>query len=122
MKSDKAKALHCLSGQPILAWVLEALNKAQIRNVCVVIGHQVQVVKRALSDHKVWAHQTKQRGTADAVCSARTWLKRQQGPVLVLAGDVPLIQPETLQALMKYHQQYRAQATVLTMEVENPAG
>jgi bifunctional UDP-N-acetylglucosamine pyrophosphorylase/glucosamine-1-phosphate N-acetyltransferase len=68
-----------------------------------------------------FARQTEQLGTGHAVAAAREALADFQGPVLILAGDVPLISPNTLDGLLRAHQALAADLSVLTVRLEDPA-
>ena len=66
--------------------------------------------------------QAKQRGTGDAVESARSVSKNSDSLVLVLSGDVPMIRVETLKKLIEHHNNAGAACTILSVRLENPTG
>ncbi|WP_033663894.1 sugar phosphate nucleotidyltransferase, partial [Bacillus cereus] len=68
------------------------------------------------------ALQAEQLGTAHAVDQAADVLANEEGTTLVICGDTPLITAETMEALLKYHEEAGAKATVLTAYIEEPAG
>lgn len=105
MGSDLAKVLHEAGGRPLLAWVLDAARAAGCGRLVVVIGHQADRVRRAIpeSGDLAWALQERQLGTGHALARAEEALagEVERGDVLlVLSGDVPLVTPETLRALV----------------------
>ena len=112
MRSRLAKVLHPLCGRPMAAWVLRAAEAAGCQ-VCLVVGHDREQVLDALQpgSHAV---QAEQLGTGHAVACAASVLPRT-GRLLVLAGDTPLLRPETLRELLAGHGD--ALCTVLTAEV-----
>ena len=97
MRSAKAKVLHEIAGQPMLGHVLEVAQQLNPRNIAVVVGHQADKVKSSFPDDLLWVDQTEQLGTGHAVKLAMQQLP-DDGLVLVLYGDVPLVSLETLSA------------------------
>jgi len=119
MKSKLAKVMHSLGGKPLLTHVLEqakALNPSQI---IVVYGHEGKALQAAFSDKNVaWIEQPNRQGTGDAVAKALPLIADNQR-VLILYGDVPLIQHATLKRLMT---KTVSDLGVLTAITGNPAG
>ncbi|MGM3326052.1 sugar phosphate nucleotidyltransferase, partial [Bacillus cereus group sp. BC17] len=66
--------------------------------------------------------QDEQLGTAHAVLQAKSELAGKDGVTLVVCGDTPLIEASTMEALLKYHHEKRAKATILTTVIEDPTG
>ncbi|GAB4276583.1 MAG: bifunctional UDP-N-acetylglucosamine diphosphorylase/glucosamine-1-phosphate N-acetyltransferase GlmU [Deferrisomatales bacterium] len=123
MKSSRAKVLHPLLGRPLIAYPVAACRQAGVERVVAVVGHQAPEVAEALEGFGVaLAFQEEQRGTGHAVLCARDAADTGRGVALVLCGDVPLIRPETLSALLATHRQARARVTVLSVELADPAG
>ena len=128
MKSQKAKVLHELGGRPIIAHVVQKALALQPRKVFVVVGHQAEDVESAVraeakNDELVgFALQREQRGTGDAVMSAREVLKDADSTLLILSGDVPLVREETLRKLIERHIASGATCSILTVKLENPTG
>jgi bifunctional UDP-N-acetylglucosamine pyrophosphorylase / glucosamine-1-phosphate N-acetyltransferase len=127
MKSDRAKVLHRLDGRPLIEHVCKTAVSLHPKRVFVVVGHQSEEVKRAVADAFKEANidfvlQKRQLGTGDAVNAARQQLDCTPCTILVLSGDVPLIQPETLRELIAVHRLEEAACTVLTVTLENPSG
>jgi bifunctional UDP-N-acetylglucosamine pyrophosphorylase / glucosamine-1-phosphate N-acetyltransferase len=89
-----------------------------------VIGHKTELVRQHLSGRQnvSFALQEPQLGTGHALLQAEPLLQNQQGIVLLLSGDVPLIRTGTLQALLECHASRRAAATVLTARIGQPDG
>ena len=118
MRSSLPKVLHQLAGKPLVAWVVEAAQQAGISKIVVVIGFKGEMVKKSLRRYPVdlvW--QRSQLGTGHAVRMAYPKLKNFRGTLLVLAGDVPALKPETIRKLAAYHQKQKAYATVLTARI-----
>jgi bifunctional UDP-N-acetylglucosamine pyrophosphorylase/glucosamine-1-phosphate N-acetyltransferase len=100
MKSDRPKVLHELAGRPLVHHVLTAVRAARIDRTVVVVGHEAERVRAACpGDDLVFVVQEPQLGTGHAVMVAEPAL-REGGFTVVLAGDVPLLRPETLRRLV----------------------
>ena len=126
MKSNRAKVLHEMGGAPLIAYVVRAAQALEPRSIIVIVGHQAEEVERAaLAEVGALASfvvQEKQRGTGDAVESARSLLENSDSLVLVLSGDVPMIRVETLQKLIEHHNNSGSACTILSVRLENPTG
>ena len=121
MKSQLAKVLHPIMGRPMLAYPLETLKNLGIKEIIAVVGYQAEAVKAVFSSFPVtFVTQEPQLGTGHAVQVACQALNRNQGSVLVVCGDVPLLPEVYLEALYRQHQQTGAAAAVLTVELSDP--
>ena len=123
LKSKRAKVLHSIAGKPLLQHVLDAVLKvSEPDQVFVVVGHQADEVERVVGTTRVhFVHQTQQLGTGHAVQRLRESVSGLSD-LLVLSGDVPLIRPETIEHLRKFHQAQKAAMTILTARPKNPFG
>jgi bifunctional UDP-N-acetylglucosamine pyrophosphorylase / glucosamine-1-phosphate N-acetyltransferase len=126
MKSKRAKVLHELAGRPLISYVVRAAQSVEPQKIIVVVGHQAEDVEKAAlaeaGELASFALQAQQRGTGDAVESARSLLENSDSLLLLLSGDVPLIRPETLRKLIECHRETGAACTILEVRLENPTG
>lgn len=129
MRSRTAKVLHKLGGLPLIVHVCRAAAALSPRHIYVVVGHQAEeveaTVRRELGDEVRFVLQKEQRGTGDAVMAARAELENADATLLILSGDVPLIRPETLGALIHQHRTHRgrgAACTLLSVRLDDPTG
>ena len=123
MKSERPKVLHPICGKPMLHYPLQAAKQAGFNQLAVVVGHQAERVQQTFADENVnWVEQTEQLGTGHALLCAAESLAGFSGTLLLLCGDVPLLQADTLAQLYKYHKHEKATVTVLTAEMSNPTG
>jgi bifunctional UDP-N-acetylglucosamine pyrophosphorylase / glucosamine-1-phosphate N-acetyltransferase len=130
MRSNLAKVLHKLDGRPLINHVCDAAVGLSPKKIYTVVGHQGEDVKKVVlgeldSSVAEFAWQRKMLGTGDAVNSARELLEHQDSTLLVLSGDVPMIRRETLEALVRLHNDHhgrRAACTVLTVKLSDPTG
>src|ERR1041385_4271502 len=127
MKSNVAKVLHKLDGRPLIGHVVRTASSLQPRKLYVVIGHQAEQVQASVEseigkDRLEFRTQIEQRGTGDAVLTAKDALAAAHSTVLLLSGDVPLVRAETLKKLLETHANEKAACTILTVRMENPTG
>lgn len=124
MKSETPKVLHEACGRPMIEYVLDAAREAGANRIIVVVGHKADVVQSALADHPdvEFALQEQQHGTGHAVMVCREQLADHDGPVLVLAGDTPLLRGTSLKALLDEQLAASAACVVGTAETEQNAG
>jgi len=123
MTSELAKVLHDVNGRPLLDWVLDALAAVGPDRTVVVVGYQAEDVEAVLPPGVETARQSVQLGTGHAAEIGLEMLSCRGGDaVLVLPGDMPLLQPETIDTLVKTHLAAGFKATVLTAVVDDPTG
>ena len=123
MKSRLPKVLHELGGRSLLGHVLNCALTLQPQRQLVIVGYGSDQVRAALANHDLtFVDQTEQLGTGHAVQQIIPHLQDFEGDVLVLNGDVPLLRPHTLEALLKTHQDHGNAATILTAQMAEPKG
>src|SRR5215203_230909 len=123
MKSNRAKVLHTLCGVPMVNYVMEALKPLAPERLLVVVGHQAELVEAVLPQDAETVLQREQLGTGDAVGVALGALGgEEEGVLLVVNGDGPLISERTLEELVERHRSAGVGATVLVAELEDPRG
>src|SRR5271165_7187309 len=111
------------AGKALLAHVVAAA--AQVvppQDIFAIIGYQAERVRQALAPTGInFVLQREQRGTGHAIMEAQDTLQSFD-TVLVLSGDVPLIQPETITRVRDFLTDNRAAMTILTAEPDDPTG
>jgi len=132
MRSARPKPLHRLCGRPMILHVLDALAELPVTRVVVVVGHRAEWVTKTLVEHAPagmvieFVEQAEQRGTGDAMSVALTGLPEEEdgddGDVVVLPGDTPLLRPGTLARLVRAHRAHDDAATLLTAVLDDPTG
>ncbi len=130
MKSATPKPLHTIFGLPLLGHILQTADTLKPSANVILCGHQADILKKTVQDnYSAWgikapakfALQKILNGSGSAVKYAMPVLKNYK-QVLILAGDAPLIEADTLKQLVKHHNSKKAACTVLTVEVPNPKG
>ena len=122
MKSTLPKVLHNIGGKPMVQQVMNAADLAGAKRKIVVVGFGAESVETALGNQAEYVVQQEQLGTGHAVMQASEILKDFEGTVMVLCGDTPLLQGQTLAKLFAEHQAAKASATVLTACMPDPTG
>jgi bifunctional UDP-N-acetylglucosamine pyrophosphorylase / glucosamine-1-phosphate N-acetyltransferase len=102
MKSDLPKVLHEVCGQSMVEHVFDAVRGAGVTRIICVIGHKADLMRERLGKHSdvEFALQVEQNGTGHAVQMTGPLLEGYDGPILVLAGDTPLLRAESLRGLL----------------------
>jgi bifunctional UDP-N-acetylglucosamine pyrophosphorylase/glucosamine-1-phosphate N-acetyltransferase len=123
MRSNRAKVLHTICGVPMVNYAIAALEPVGPKETLVVVGHQADEVKAVLPRGVVPVLQEEQKGTGDAVRVALEAVEEEQeGVLLVVNGDGPLISGHTLAELVERHCTAGVGATVLVAELEDATG
>jgi len=123
MKSELPKVLFPVLGRAMIHWVLDALEAAGITKMIVVVGYREDLVRQELADRGVqFAVQSEQLGTGHAVQMCKTQLENGSGPVLVVAGDSPMIQSSSIVQLVQEFGQGGFDCLLGTLIKDNPQG
>jgi len=123
MKSASAKVLHEVAGRAMVRYPLVLLEALGCEQRVLVIGHQGDAVRQALSKEDIeFVEQRRQLGTGHALLAAHGALEGFRGDLVLLCGDVPLIRQGTLQALLETHRSHQAAVTVLSAMAPDPGG
>ena len=119
MRSALPKVLHPVAGKPMLGHVIDTARALAPRKIHVVIGHGAERVRERLAADDVhFVLQAEQLGTGHAVAQAVPGIDAER--VLVLYGDVPLIQADTLRRLLE--RSSVDQAALLSVVMQDPTG
>lgn len=120
MVSSKPKVLHEIMGRPMVSYVVDGAKRLHADRVVVVLGHGREEVASYLKGSGVEITvQAEQKGTAHAVLTAEGYCAGED--LLILYGDVPLIEQSTLETFLSFSRQ-AAGITFLTTTVDNPTG
>ena len=129
MKSNHAKVSHKILGKPMIQWIVDATIQAGCERVIVVVGSHADEVRSILDQAYAQSsvqvetvEQAERLGTGHAVRVALGACNVTSGPVVVLNGDLPLIQAETVRMFAQTVADGKLAATVLTMTPPDPFG
>lgn len=125
MKSLKPKTLCEVLDKPMLQWVIDALKVAGIDNICVIKGFAKEYIDEYLETlpYEVQtAYQAERLGTGHAVMMAKDFLKENKGSVVILGGDAPFMDADTIAKAYDEHVKTEAFATVISAVIDDPHG
>src|SRR3954451_2319863 len=129
MRSTRPKPLHLLCGRAMVLYVLDALSDCEVDKAVVVVGHGAELVTKELQEEAGsleidFVEQHVQRGTGDATSVGLTAFvdDDDDGDVLVLPGDTPLLRASTISALVREHRLTEAACTILTAVSDDATG
>jgi bifunctional UDP-N-acetylglucosamine pyrophosphorylase/glucosamine-1-phosphate N-acetyltransferase len=122
MKSAVPKVLHNVCGKPMLEHILQLLRRLGIGKSVVVLGHEAEKVKKLLGSKDKTVRQTRRLGSADAVWQTRNLFSDFKGDLLVLYGDTPLLNYQSLKELIQLHNTNQSSCSLLTAILKNPTG
>jgi bifunctional UDP-N-acetylglucosamine pyrophosphorylase / glucosamine-1-phosphate N-acetyltransferase len=124
MKSDLPKVLFPVLGRPMIHFVLDALEAGGVERAIAVVGYRADDVRAELAGRKnvEFALQMERLGTGHAVKMAAPHVAKHEGAVLVVAGDSPLIQSQSVRTLLDYFHQHQPACLLGTLHKVNPHG
>lgn len=122
MRSRRPKVLHAVCGRPMLAYVLAAASEATGRTPLVVISPATEAVREVFGGSADFALQVEPRGTADAVGAALAALPDDATEIVVLSGDVPLVEADLVRDLAAARRDAAAALALVSIDVAEPGG
>jgi bifunctional UDP-N-acetylglucosamine pyrophosphorylase/glucosamine-1-phosphate N-acetyltransferase len=120
--SSSSKLLHPFAGVPMIHWPLDALRAIGARPIVTIVGPGSEALREACGSDVRFAVQRVPRGTGDAVLAAADQLATHRGPILVMAGDLPLLRSRTLRRLARAQQGAGENLALLTAAVDDSHG
>ena len=124
MESSMPKVLHKISGKSLLQRVIDTCVELNPDQIYVITGHKSKEVQESIPDNKKiqFIIQDPQLGTGHAIQVLCREVKKNEGKLLVLNGDVPLIKPDTLNNLLNLHDSKNGDVSLITTKKKNPHG
>ena len=124
MKSELPKVLCEVCGRPMIEYVLDTLESTGIDRILAVIGYQGDLVRKMLAHREKleYCEQLEQKGTGHAVMMTRPSIEHFDGPLLVVAGDCPMIRQESIEALFAEYEREPTACVMGTAFKDNPTG
>ena len=120
MYSKKSKVLHEILGKAIISFVVDLARDIRSDEIVIVVGKNAKQLHRVCGKSVKYALQSMPHGTGDA--AKKGIAASTNDNILILCGDVPLLQAETINKLINHHKRENADFTLLTCEVKNPYG
>jgi bifunctional UDP-N-acetylglucosamine pyrophosphorylase/glucosamine-1-phosphate N-acetyltransferase len=122
MNSDLPKVLHHLNGKPLVRYSIDLAAGLGSARTVVVIGNGAELVQKTIGDSVEFALQQQRLGTAHAVQAAEGLLGAEEGLIVVISADMPLLKVETLRKLVDECLASSGPMTLLTVHSRNPRG
>ncbi|QGJ70672.1 Bifunctional UDP-N-acetylglucosamine pyrophosphorylase / Glucosamine-1-phosphate N-acetyltransferase [Planctomycetales bacterium 10988] len=124
MQSELPKVLVSAQGRPLIDYVLDSAIEGGIRSVIVVVGYEANRVREHVQARPQvsFVEQTEQLGTGHAIAVCEEALSDYEGPVMILAGDSPMIRSESLKELLTHFQREKPACLLGTAYKQNPTG
>ena len=123
MKSRHPKVLCEVLFKPMLSWVIDSCRAAEIEQLCVVVAPDADEVLAVLPEGCRTAEQAEKLGTGHAVMMASEFLEEHRGDsVLVLCGDAPFVDADTIRGALAEHREHGHDLTVVAARLEDPTG
>ena len=123
MKSKKPKVLCEVLFKPMVQWVIDSCREAGVDQLCAVVGHGAPMVQAAIGDSVAYAYQLERLGTGHAVMQAKEFLQNAKTEhTLILCGDAPFVDSDTIARSYESHLQNGESATVITAELPDATG
>ncbi|MBQ2943339.1 MAG: NTP transferase domain-containing protein [Ruminococcus sp.] len=125
MGSEKPKTLCEVLGKPMLRWVIDAVKDAGIDDICIVKGYRAEYIDEyveTLPFSVKTVLQAERLGTGHAVMMARAFLEERGGSVVILGGDAPFVDADTIRDSLSQHIKTNSSATVISASVSDSTG
>ncbi len=120
MYSQTPKILHKILGKEIILFAVDLAHQIKSREIIVVADKNINSIKKIAGRSVKYVLQPKPLGTGDA--AHRGIMKARSRDVLIMNGDVPMLDPETIKAMIAFHNKNRASLTFLSCEISKPEG
>lgn len=122
MKSTLPKCIYPFYGKPMLSYIIDACEKVGFDEIALVVGYQREYMKHMIPAHIQTYIQQEQLGTAHAVQCAEDFYRQKEGILVIIPGDMPLVNQETLEQLLTYHLEKHNDLTVVSTKLKQPRG
>ena len=123
MNSEIPKVLHTVNNKAMIDYVIDTALKLNPEKIFVIVGFKKEEVINHINNSSIeYTEQKEQLGTGHAVLQLNNILSKNKGHLLVLYGDVPNIQRESLSPIVNEHVENDIDATIITATLENPTG
>lgn len=122
LREDASKVSFPILGQPLLRYVLDALEPLELQKIVAIVGFGGETTIKIVGNDAEIAWQKEQKGTGDAVKQAASILANEEGETIICCGDTPLLTSKTFSALLSSHETNHNDLTILTAILDDPHG
>jgi len=128
-RSEKPKVLHEILGKPMIWYVINAVRSGGIEEIALVVGYRAEEVMEAAGEGiSFYRQEDPKGGTAAAVLSAVDFWRNEEGYLLIVNGDSPLITPDTIRNMQRFlfmveeYEKIKLGGVILTSVLSDPTG
>ncbi len=122
MKTNVPKCLTLFHYKPMLSYILNTLNKMKLTDIGLIVGYKKEEIKKHIKKKVTYIYQKEQLGTGNAVESAEKFYKGKNNNIIIIPSDIPLINDDILNKLIKYHIDSSNDLTIVSNIIDNPFG
>jgi len=123
MESDLPKVLHTINNMPMIKKVINTSKQLKPYKIIVIVGYKKELVIESINDNTIeYVIQKEQKGTGHAIMQCLPSIENFKGNILILSGDVPLIQTQTLIDFIKSHNENKSGASLISTDLDEPGG
>ena len=119
---EHSKVSYPILGKPIINYVIDAVKPLDPKQIVTVVGFGGELTAKLVEKESDVVWQKRLLGTGHAVLQAKPFLEGKPGQTLVIYGDTPLVETETLRQIFHIHEKNRYDMTVVSAVLENPKG
>ena len=119
---EHSKVSYPILGKPIINYVIDAVKPLDPKQIVTVVGFGGELTKSLVENESDVVWQKRLLGTGHAVLQAKPFLEGKPGQTLVIYGDTPLVETETLRSIFHIHEKNRYDMTVVSAVLDNPKG
>ena len=119
---EHSKVSYPILGKPIINYVIDAVKPLDPKQIVTVVGFGGELTKSLVENESEVVWQKRLLGTGHAVLQAKPFLEGKPGQTLVIYGDTPLVETETLRQIFHIHEKNRYDMTVVSAILDNPKG
>ncbi|MCL5102773.1 MAG: NTP transferase domain-containing protein [Armatimonadetes bacterium] len=116
------KVLRPVLGKPMVSYVIEALTRAGIEDIVLVVGFGADEVRQSVGPGVGYVFQSEQKGSGHAVACAREMFEHYAEHLVIMCGDSPLFSAETVSRMMREHTEAGAAVTLASAVLDDPFG
>lgn len=123
MRTELPKCAYPLLRKPMIAYIVENIQKSEVFDeIIVVVGHKREIIQDILGDTVTYVVQEEQHGTGHAVMVCEPFINDLEGEIMILPGDMPLVDHLLISKTFREHHDRRHDLTIVTTKVDDPDG
>lgn len=122
MKTELPKCIYPFFNKPMINYLINTSKKIKIKELCIIIGHKHQLIKKQIKEKVTYIYQQEQLGTGHAIKIAKKFYDNKDGILIIIPSDMPLVNEEILNKLIEKHIYENNDLTIISNIINNPFG